>query len=113
MGILKKWNNKGGERYNFLDDVLVKVTNSIDRGLPWEQAFLEIKVILKANHNSQTTLFDTLEKQDSLKYSLLMGFLFQLGIGTAKDEKQAFEHWKKDRTPYGWTLVGNCYLQGR
>src|SRR2546421_13007186 len=109
MSSSQNLNIKVSKRTHFLDHVLLEVIHSLDRSLSREQTLSNIKGVLEKNNNSQKTLFDQLQQQDSLKYSVLLGFIFKLGIGVGKDEEQAFEHWKKDTTPYGNALVGNCY----
>src|SRR6185369_6404339 len=105
MGISQSLSVKTKKRSKFLDDILAEIIHIMDRGLLWEQTFLAIQGSLETYNNSQTTLLHKLgQQQDSLKYLLLLGFIFKLGIGTPKDEQQAFEHWKLDSTPYGYAL---------
>src|SRR2546421_372651 len=91
---------------SFLDNDLVKVNKSLDSTFFMEQMFADIKIILETNDHSQKMLYDQLGRQDSLKYSLLLGFLFKFGIGTRKD----FEQLKKDKTLSGNILVEYCYF---
>src|SRR5947209_15443475 len=82
-GRLRLWNNKSSrlnkcksifqnssiqrrKTSNFLNNILAKVTDVIDRGLSWEQTFLVIQKILEACDNSQTTLFEKLGQQKTL-----------------------------------------------
>ena len=112
MNISQDLKIKDSGKSSLLDNVVAKVTKSLDRSLSREQTFTEIKRILERNDHLQKILFDKLVQQDALKYSLLLGFFFKFGFGTRKDEQRAFEQWKKDGTPTGKALVGYCYHYG-
>src|SRR5256885_1985156 len=113
MSISQSSNIKANQRLNF-DNVLDKVTHCIDRGLSWEQLSLGIQRIVETNDDLPAALFGQIQiqQQHPLKYSLLLGFLFKLGIGSPKNEEQALKYWKNDTTSYGSYLVGKCYHEG-
>src|SRR6266487_3960546 len=103
----------------YLDNVLVKVTELLDLGIPWKQMEARIKDILETR-DKQNLLFELIHQnrhfnswffiKKKQKYPLLVGFCYNLGIGTTKDEKKAFKHWKEDTTSYGHYLIGRCYF---
>src|SRR6266487_1026068 len=105
----------------YLDNVLVKVTELLDLGLPWEQTEARVKHILETRDEEQN-LFELIQqnkrshswffKKKNQKYPLLVGFCYNLGIGATKDEKKAFKHWEEDTTSYGHYLIGRCYCYG-
>ena len=103
----------------YLDNVLVKVTKLLDLGLPWEQTEERVKHILETRDEEQNLPFELIHENRRLnslknkpKYPLLVGFCYNLGIGTTKDEKNAFNHWEEDTTSYGHYLIGRCYCYG-
>src|SRR2546421_629517 len=105
-----------------LDNVLVRVTELLDLGLPWQQTEERVQHILETK-DQQHNLFELIRQNSKnsnsrffikrkQKYPLLLGFCYKLGIGTVKDEKKAFKHWKQDTTSYGHYLVGRSYFYG-
>src|SRR2546421_4042923 len=95
----------------YLDNVLMRVTKEIDHGLALEQKEAKIKNILATKDEEQNPIFDLIQ-QNAERYPLLVGFCYNLGMGTVKDEKKAFKNWEKDTTSYGHYLVGMCYTYG-
>src|SRR2546425_730394 len=104
-----------------LNNVFVRVTELLDLGLPWQQTEKRVQHILETKDDEQNLVFELIHQNAQgsnsqniwkHKYHLLVGFCYKLGIGTVKDEKKAFKHWKQDTTSYGHYLVGRSYFYG-
>src|SRR5256885_1162505 len=95
----------------YLDRVLLKVTEVLDLGLSREQTEARIKELLEMEDQMHGYVFNLIQK-NAQKYPLLVGFCYQLGIGTANNEREGFNYGKKDATSYGHYFVGRCYLYG-
>src|SRR4051812_49082495 len=86
----------------YLDSVLVKVTELLDLGLPWEQTEARVKNILETRDEEKNLLFELIHQNQRFnslkhkqKYPLLVGFCYNLGIGTTKDEKKPLSIGKR------------------
>src|SRR6266487_76726 len=95
----------------YLDNILIRVTELIDIGLWNEKGESGVEHLLMTKNLEQSFELDLMQK-NAERYQLLVGFCYSLGIGTVKDEEKAVKHWAKDITSYGHYLVGRCYLYG-
>src|SRR5436190_1249118 len=96
----------------FLDGVLEEVTNVLDQGLGWDHINSRIKDIIEAKASENHSVFHRINQENTMKFSLLLGFCYQYGIGVVKDEKQALKVGKKMIRHMGTTCSENVIIKG-
>src|SRR5947209_5900625 len=95
----------------YLENILIRVTELIDRGLWNERGEAGVEHLLVTKNLEQSFVLDLMQENVE-RYQLLVGICYSLGIGTVKDEEKAVKHWAKDITSYGHYLVGRSYYYG-
>jgi len=93
----------------YLDNVLIRVTELIDLGLWDERGESGVEHLLVTKNVEQRFVLDLMQK-NAERYLLLVGFCYSLGIGTVKDEEKAVKHWEKDITSYGHYLEDHTLM---
>jgi hypothetical protein len=93
----------------YLDNVLIRVTELIDLGLWDERGESGVEHLLVTKNVEQSFVLDLMQK-NAERYPLLAGFCYSLRIGTVKDEEKAVKHWEKDITSYGHYLEDHTLM---